>query len=158
MKINQAYRTLETLLSGSDKKSEKKVYQQLLGALSNLKERDISTEQLQSVEELIDRLGLHETEGMSVRHLRRRSNRFIQQVGKTLSLIPEGHYMALGLCFGVAFGAVFGSVIQGFTGFPQGTEGTGLGIGIGLIVGFLVASYLDVEARKQNRVLTTRTI
>jgi hypothetical protein len=155
MKINQAHRTLEELLSASDRKSEKKIYQQLLGALSNLKGRDLTMEQLQSVEAAIDRLRLHETDGMNTRELRSRSNQFMKHVRKMLSLIPEGHYMVLGLAFGVAFGGVISAVFQGFSGAPQ--SGTGLGIGIGLIAGYIIGSYLDVEARKQNRVLTTQT-
>ena len=157
MKINDAYKTLEGRLTQSDQKSQKKICQQLLGALNNLKERDLSPDECQSIEGLLDRLGLHEAGGISARELRSRKNRFLKDTRKALSLIPEDHYMALGLAFGVAFGGLISSVLQGTAGIPGGTSGTGVGVGLGLVAGYLIGNYLDMEARKQNRVLTTRS-
>jgi hypothetical protein len=153
MKINDAYKTLEGRLTQSDQKSRKKIYEQLLGALNNLKERDLSADERESVEESLDRLQLHDTDGMSVRELRSRKNGFLKDTRKALSLIPEGHYMALGLAFGVAFGGLISSILQGFAGIPEGTSGTGVGVGFGLVAGYLIGNYLDTEARKRNRVL-----
>ncbi|NDV61651.1 hypothetical protein G0Q06_04230 [Puniceicoccales bacterium CK1056] len=156
MKINDAYTTLEGLLSHSDKKS-KKIYQQLLGAVNNLKERELSSEERQVVEKLLERLRLDHAENMSVKELKNRSNLFQKEVMKALSLVSEDHYLTLGLGMGVAFGAVLGSYLIVFIGAPLGNASTGLGIGIGLVIGSIVARYLDIEARKQNRVLVTST-
>ena len=157
MKINDAYKTLEGHVTHSDQKSRKKIYEQLLEALNNLKERDLSPDEGESIEVSLDRLRLHDADGMSIKELRGRKNRFLKDTRKALSLISEDHYMALGLAFGVAFGGVISSVLQGFAGIPEGSSGTGVGVGLGLVAGYLIGNCLDIEARKQNRVLTTQS-
>ncbi|MCU0787680.1 MAG: hypothetical protein MUC91_05740 [Verrucomicrobia bacterium] len=154
MKIQHARKTIEDLLAESHQKSERKVYAQLLAVLGDLSRRDLSLEQLEPVEAALDRLFL-ETRG--VKELKRSSRQFMKSVRTSLSLVPEGHYTALGLAFGVAVGASLGSALHGFTGISMGTSATGLGVGIGLIAGYLIGLYLDVEAAKQNRVLRTST-
>jgi hypothetical protein len=157
MKINDAYKILKGRLAQSDQKSLNKIYQELLGALNNLKERDLSADERQSIETSLDSLRLQDADGISIGELRGRKNRFLKDTRKALSLISEDHYMALGLAFGVAFGGLISSVLQGFAGIPEGTSGTGVGVGLGLVAGYLIGNYLDIEARKQNRVLTTRS-
>jgi hypothetical protein len=152
MKIQQAYKTFEDLLAKTEKRSEKKVYQQLLAVLHDLKERELSLEQLQLIEEAITPLLIPTRNS---KELNRSNRRFISFVSKTLILIPEGHYTALGLAMGVALGASIAAIFQGLTGMPQGNSGTGLGVGIGLIIGCIIGSYLDVDAAKKNRVLKT---
>ncbi len=44
MKIQQAHRIIEDLLTKADRKSEKKLYEQLLGALQNIQARELSSE------------------------------------------------------------------------------------------------------------------
>ena len=152
MNSQEAYTTIEDLFAQSEEKSAQKFYEQLLGVLNDLRGRDLSLEQLQSIEEAIDQLPM---QGGSSKELKRSSQQFVKFVSKTLSLIPEGHYIALGLASGVALGAAFGPVLQRTAGMGLGTSGTGLGVGIGLIVGMIIGSYLDVEAAKKNRVLKT---
>ena len=152
MKIQKAQIAIEKLLARSEEKSEKKVYEQLLGVLNDLKGRDLSSEQLPLIEKAIEQLTM---QGASSKELKKKSQQFLVLVRKTLSLIPEGHYVALGLVFGVAFGAAFGPVLQRMTGLGLGTSGTGLGVGLGMIAGLMIGSYLDDEAAKKNRVLKT---
>jgi hypothetical protein len=152
MKTQKAYTAIEDLLARSEKKSAKKAYEQLLGVLNDLKGRDFSVEQLQQIEEALDQLPM---QGGRSKELEKSSRQFVKFVSKTLSLIPEGYYIGLGLAFGVAFGAAFGPIVQRTTGMGLGTSGTGLGVGIGLIIGFMIGSYLDAEATKKNRVLKT---
>ncbi len=152
MKIQQAYTTIEGRLAESKTKSERKVYGQLLAVLSDLAGRDLSSEQREPIEAALDALL---EQGRNARELKKAGKRFVRTVCKTLSLVPHGHYTALGLAFGVAFGAALGPTFQGIAGIPSGTSGTGFGVGIGLILGYLIGSRLDVEAAKQNRVLKT---
>jgi len=142
-------------LAKSEKRSEKKIYERLLGALSSLKERDLSVEQLRSIEDAIDRDLLHEGAAKIGKELKRGSHSFMKYVRELLSLIPENYYTGLGLALGVAFGGLISSFLQGFAGIPDGTSGTGTGIGIGLTVGLVMGYYLDDQAKKQNRVLLT---
>lgn len=152
MKIEHAYTSIAERLAKSSGKSEKKIYKQLLGALKNLRERDLPLEQLRLLEEAIERFPMQDAD---LKELRKRSAAFQKFARKTLSLIPEGYYTALGLAFGVALSAPFGPILQRTTGMGLGISGTGLGVCLGLIAGYLVGSYLDVEAAKQNRVLKT---
>ena len=155
MKIQKAHQTFAELLAKTEKKSEKKVYEQLLGALSSLNERDLSVEQLRSIEEAIDRDLLPEGAAKSAKELKRGSNSFMKYARELLSLIPENYYTGLGMVWGVAFGGLISSFLQGFAGIPDGTSGTGTGIGIGLMAGSVIGYYLDDQAKKQNRVLLT---
>jgi hypothetical protein len=156
MKIKQAHQIIEDLLTKADRKSEKKLYEQLLGALQNIQARELSSEQLHSIEAALDRLDPDAMDGMSAKVLKSRRNRFLKEVQGILSLLPEDHYMAVGLCLGVAFGGLIGSLMEGFAGIPDGQSGTGLGIGLGLVAAVIIARHLDVEAIRQNRVLLTR--
>jgi hypothetical protein len=156
MKINKAYQTLEGLLSKNEKKSDRRIYQELLGALHSLEERGLSGDQLRSIEEALDQLLLPEG-GAIAKGLRKRRNQFMKHIRETLSLIPEGHYMEQGLGFGVVFGVLIGSALQGVGVIPDGMAGTGFGMAIGLIVAYGIASHLDIEAKKENRVLVTRS-
>jgi hypothetical protein len=154
MKIQHARKTIEDLLAESHQEPEKKAYVQLLAVLSDLSGRDLSLDQLEPVEAALDRLF---PEKRDVKALKRNSRQFMKSVRTSLSLLPEGHYTALGLAFGVALGASLGSALHGFTAISMGTSATGLGVGIGLIVGYLIGLFLDVAAVKQNRVLRTST-
>ncbi|MEX0329783.1 MAG: hypothetical protein AB3N64_00035 [Puniceicoccaceae bacterium] len=156
MKINNAYKLIEDLHSESESRRKQKTYKQLLGALRNLKKRDLSGEQLQAIESAIDRLNIENLGNATARELSKARRQFLKAAREILSLLPEDHYMGIGLCFGVAFGGVIGSLLQGFTGIPDGTSGTGIGIGLGLMLAYFVSRHLDLEAIRENRVLQTR--
>jgi hypothetical protein len=156
MKLNEAYIHLEARRAASTDNSEKSLCQQLLIALDDLKGRDLSPAERTTIEEALGRLRPDRTGESNLQEFRRRAKAFLKEVRTTLSLIEEDYYMGLGLGFGVAAGGLLGSLLQGVAGIPEGTSGTGVGIGFGLVIGFLVAHYLEIEARKQNRILVTR--
>ena len=152
MKINTAIIVLEGLLSNTDSKPRKTIYKQLERALHDLKERDLSSDQLNSVEEALNRLRLNDAADLSVRELKRHRKQWIKDVTAALSLVTKGYYTALGMAFGVAAGGAASAIINDFS-----TSSTGLAIGLGLIAGYLVGNYLDIEATKKNRVMNIRT-
>ena len=156
MKINTAYQSIENLLSRNDNRRKRKIYTQLLGALRNLKDRELSGPDLESIENAIDRLKIERLGDATVSELRHANRRFLKEARELLSLIPEDHYMGIGLCSGVAFGGVMGSLMQGFSGMAIGTSWTGFCIGLGLMLAYFVARHLDFEAIRENRVLQTR--
>ncbi len=153
MKIHQASEIFKDLLSETDKKSDKKIYQQLLGVLAHLKERDLTEEQLRAIEVEIGGLTLERPPASNLSHLKRDSRRFMKFPRDKLSFISEGHYLALGMGFGVAFSAAFGTIIEHFFGI---SAGAGIGMGMGMIVGMIIGIYMDKEAEKLNRLLISK--
>jgi hypothetical protein len=156
MKIQHAHTLIESLLAKAVTKAERKPYEELLGAIRNLQERDMSVDQAQSLESALERLGPDQLHGLPTKELKRRKIQFMKAAREIFSLLPEDHYMGIGLCLGVAFGGLIGSLMQGFAGMPEGTSATGVGVGLGLVAGMIIARHLDVEAIRQNRVLITR--
>lgn len=146
MKIDQALQTVERRLADAENKADQKAYAQLHMALRQLRDRDMSAEQLRAIESA---LGPVLQGQQNPQQLKRRVGGFFKIVMSTLSMVPRGHYMALGLCFGVALGTSVGFVLQGLTGL----SGTSAGIGLGLILGVFIGSLLDAKAAAQDRVL-----
>ena len=120
MKIHQASKLIEDLFDQSENKSEKKNFKKLLGILTHLEGRDLTEEQLRSIEEKIDELKLREHPQITARDLKRKSARFQEFLRGKLSLIPEGYYTALGMSFGVALGVSLGNFIPGMSEISSG--------------------------------------
>ena len=149
MKIHQASRIIEDKLEKSVNKSEKKTYHKLLGVLTHLKGRDLSEEQVRSIEEKIDELKLFTYGESTPKETKRSSAEFTKFVSDYLSLISEGHFTALGVSLGVAFGAAIHSV-------SGHSLDLGTGIGIGIAIGAAIGIFMDREAERKNQVLVSR--
>jgi hypothetical protein len=71
MTLNKACNLFESLISESDKKSAKKVYQEFIQILSSLESKDLSKIETQSIEQKLDALDLNsnskKAEGISVK-------------------------------------------------------------------------------------------
>jgi hypothetical protein len=145
MKLNEASDYFEDLRIGTNKKSEIRVYESFIRLISNLVNRNLTNEELQSIEIKLDELDLKSNPANSIKYFRKRLNEFKKHLKDRLSLISEGYYTAIGLSLGVAFGAAFGSIF-----------GMGNGIAIGMICGLAIGAYLDYEAKKHNRVLESK--
>ena len=146
MTLEKAYNLFESLVSKTDKKSEKKVYQEFIQILSSLENRDLSESEILSIEQKLDALDLNSERKKSRRYFSKALNQFKEYLKVEFSLITKGHYTALGMALGMCFGVAAGSLIE------RGM-GTSSGLAIGMAIGMLIGRYMDNEASKEGKVI-----
>jgi len=146
MNINDAGNFFKKLVTETDEKSEIRVYHKFIAILSDLENRELTDEQLQSIEKELDSLNLNASSENRKKHFKEKLNLFIKYLKEKFSLISEGYYTAigisLGLSFGVAFGAAFNNVSYGLI--------------FGMLLGLIVGAMMDSKAIKEGRVLKTK--
>ena len=148
MKLITALDHFQILSSRTDSKRERKIYQKFIAILEDLDGRELTEDQVQSIEAKLDELVLNDKSVVSRRKLNRKLSSFSSFLNDELSLVSEGYYTALGLTFGVAFGVALAPIVERFFGMP-------VNMGIGMMLGVLIGQYLDSKASKENRVLRT---
>jgi len=148
MKLNKALDHFKVLASKADNKRERKVYDKFVGIFSDLNHRELTDEQVQSIEEKMEELNLNVGSDNSKRNFKRKLSSFTKYLQEKLSLVTEGYYTALGMTFGVALGVAFAPMLERQIGIS-------MNMGIGLIIGVVIGQYLDNKAAKENRVLRT---
>ncbi|MFK5854842.1 MAG: hypothetical protein QM503_01850 [Bacteroidota bacterium] len=149
MNIVDATAFLERLKTRTDKKSEIKIYNNFIGILSDLENRELSSIQLQLIENELDNIDLKAEAKNQKRYLSKKLESFKAFLKNELSLISEGYYSALGISLGMTFGAAFGVVFDKSVGITYG-------VSLGLILGLIIGKMLDSHAEKQNRVLKVK--
>ena len=147
MNIKEASDFLNKLISETDKPSEIKVYQNFIDILTALKNRDLTQEEIRSIEEELDILKLKDYPENKKKYLRRKRDKFKEYLNTEFSLITEGYYTGIGLALGICFGVAIGASIFG----PS--SGSSLGISLGMVIGLIIGRTLDDKAKKENRVL-----
>jgi len=149
MNIYEASDFLNSLIAETDKKSEIKVYQNFLGILTALKNKELTPGELSSIEGELELLKLKEYPENKKKYLKQKLNEFKKYLKAEFSFISEGYYTAIGLSLGMCFGVAPGISVFG----PE--SGVGFGISLGMIIGLIIGRIIDSEAEKQNRVLKT---
>ena len=146
MNLKTASDLFKNLMASTTDKSEIRVYEKFTVILTDLKNRDITGEQLRSIEEELDALHLNERTENDKKYFKKKLSQFIKYLKENLSLISEGYYSALGtslgLSFGVAFGAAFDSISNGLI--------------FGMLFGLIAGRAMDAKAKKEGRVLKTK--
>ena len=150
MTLQEAIKFFEGLNTETIKKSEIKVYNQFLHILTELKNRDFSKNEIQSIEEELDGLNLGSNPENRKKYYRKALNKFKAYLKDAFSLITNGYYTSLGIGIGVAFGPVLGVL---FGQFFERSLGISVGISTGIIIGLLAGQYLDSQAKTAGNVL-----
>tara|TARA_B110000208_G_C11430444_1_gene306874 strand:- start:57 stop:536 length:480 start_codon:yes stop_codon:yes gene_type:complete len=145
MKIKETLNFFLNLKNDSVEKSEIKVYDKYIGILSDLKNRDLTQNQIQSIESELEVLNLNIESDNRKKHFTKKLTEFEKFLKDKLSLIPEGHYMSYGMIFGMLAGAL----LQFYIGIYS--------LIAGMLIGMVIGAIMDSEARKQGRVLKTKT-
>ena len=146
MKIVEAKIFFESLKNNTDKKSELKIYESFIGILSDLKNKKLTTEQLQSNEEELDILDFKADVKNREKYYAQKLERFKKYLRVNLSIVSQGYYSTLSISLGIAFGAAFGVVFDESIGITYG-------VSLGLVLGIIIGKLLDLNAEKKNRVL-----
>jgi len=145
MKIKETLNFFLNLKNDSVEKSEIKIYDKYIGILSDLKNRDLTQNQIQSIESELEVLNLNIESDNRKKHFTKKLTEFEKFLKDKLSLIPEGHYMSYGMIFGMLAGAL----LQFYIGIYS--------LIAGMLIGMVIGAIMDSEARKQGRVLKTKT-
>ena len=142
MNINEAADFFENLIIRVDKKAEIKVYKTFIDILSNLKNRDLTKEELQSIEKELDILALTANPKNRKKYFKQKLAEFQAYLKDKFSLITEGYYTAIGMSLGITLGVVFDAQFE-----------MNMALSFGMFFGLIIGRYMDSEAEKQNRVL-----
>ena len=155
MNINDTSELLSNLSSQTDKKSEKKIYSCFIRILKSLKNRELTEQQVNSIEHKLDSLDLSAHTGNRKKYIKRKLNEFTTYLNNEFSFITAGYYTNTGMVYGMIFGSGIGLALGTAFGAGTGTAiGLSIGTGVGMVFGMMFGAAKDAEAKKENRVLT----
>ena len=112
MKLDEASAFFKNLIIESDNKTEIKIYKSFISIFTDLNNRDLSEEQLKSIEEKLDSLNFNENSDNRKKHFKQKLNLFVGYLKEKLSLISKGYYTAIGMSLGMSFGVAFGAAFK----------------------------------------------
>jgi len=132
--------------SKTSKKSEIKTFEKFIDVLNHLKEKDLSTEQLDGIEDYLKYLELEKIPSFSNDLFNQKLSKFKTFLKTKLRFVPNNYYLSLAIIFAVPFAFTF--TIQ-----PK----IDLNIRIAVISAALllvaIAIYMDLRIKKQDRSL-----
>ena len=150
MTLQEGYNIFESLKTKTTKKSEIKVYEKFLHVLNELKVREFSKDEIQSIETELDRLDLATNPENRKKYYSKALNKFESYLKDAFSLTSKWHYTTLGVVFGPAFGVVLGVLIgERF----EKSLGIALRISIGLLIGLFIGRYMDSQVKAAGNML-----
>ncbi|MBL4585526.1 MAG: hypothetical protein JKX84_00505 [Flavobacteriales bacterium] len=149
MKLSKALDHFKVLASKADNKPERKVYNKFVGILSNLQDRDLTEDEVQSIEEKMEELNLNGELSNTKRNFNRKPSSFTKYLIEKLSLITEGYYTALGITFGVTLGVAVAPMFER-------QMRVSINLGLAMMLGAAIGQYFDAKAVNENRVLKTK--
>ncbi len=145
MTITETTNFFKSVLNATDKNREIKIYKSFIKILSSLEQRELSDDEILSIENEIETLKLKSNPENKRKYYGKALKTFKGYLKAEFSLVTEGYYMTLGMCLGMCFGSAVGTVF--------GTYGTSMGVSLGMLIGLVIGRTKDMEAEKENRVL-----
>jgi hypothetical protein len=150
MTLQEAHNFFESLKIETTKKSEIRVYEKFLHILSELKNRDFSKDEIQSIEAELDRLNLKSNPENRKKYFGKALSKFEKFLKDTFSLITKGYYTTIGIGLGASFGILFGIVI--LPGLER-SLGIAMGLSIGMLIGLIIGRNMDSQAKVAGKML-----
>ena len=150
MTLQAAYNFFESLKTETTKKYEIKVYEKFLYILSELKSKEFSTAEIQSIETELDTLNLKSNPENRKKYFKKALTKFEKYLKDTFSLTSKGHYTNLGVAYGSLLGSLVGVLISQRS---EGTIAISYGISFGMLIGLLVGRYMDSQAKVAGNML-----
>jgi len=150
MTLQEAINFLTSLAEQSTKKSEIKVYQEFIDILNALDKRDLSNEDIASIEAKLEDLNLDSNPRYRKRFFKKQLYKFKGFLNESFSLTTKNYftnyYISMGMLFGVVIGVLIGER-------SDKSMGISLGISLGMMVGVLIGQAKDAKARKEGRII-----
>jgi len=154
MNINKTSELLNTFLSQTDKKSEKKVYSCFIRTLTSLNNRDLTEDQSQLIQEKLSSLNLNTATENRKKFYKQKLSEFKAFLKNEFSFTTEKHYTELGMIYGMIFGTGIGLSIGTAINPTLGISiGLSIGTGVGMVLGMMYGARKDAEAKRQGRVI-----
>ena len=150
MTLQEAYNFFESLKTKTTKKAEIKIYEKFLHILSELKIREFSKDDIQSIETELDSLKLESNLANNKKDWNKRLKEFNEYLKNKHSLISTGYYTGIGVSMGTAFGIVAGDI---FGERFEKSLGLALGISIGMLIGAIIGRSMDAKAKREGRMI-----
>ena len=154
MNINKASELLNTLLSQTDKKSEKKVYNCFIRTLSSLEKKDLTENQSKLIQEKLSSLNLKTTTENRKKYYKQKLSEFKGFLKNEFSFTSSKYYteiwMIYGMIYGTGIGLSIGTAISADLGISIGMS---IGTGVGMTLGMMYGARKDTEAKRQGRVI-----
>ncbi|MCM8568542.1 helix-turn-helix transcriptional regulator [Gramella jeungdoensis] len=142
--LNATIIFLKKQLSKTDKKTEIKTFENFIAILQRIKEKELTTEQLEGVESYIQYLELEKIPSFSNEIFKQKLIKFKKYLKNKLGLVPQYHYTTWAASFGIAFAIGFAL---------QSNLDTMIEIGVLSIVLLMigVGIIMDLRIKKQER-------
>lgn len=149
MTLAEAYNFFERLKNEATKKTEIKIYTKFLHTLKELKIREFSTDEIQSIEAELDRLNLGSNPTNNKKYYTKTLTAFTNYLKEQHSLTSVGYYTNMGVSMGAAFGVVAGVI---FGERFEKSMGLALGISLGMMIGIVIGRHMDSKALAEGKV------
>jgi hypothetical protein len=154
MNLNETSELLNSLLSETDKKSERKVYSCFIRTISSLKNRDLTKDQSRLIQEKLSSLDLKATSENRKKFYKHKLSEFKTFLKNEFSFTPEKYYTEIGMVYGIMFGAGIGLSIGTAIKPTLGTSiGLSIGTALGMVFGMVYGARKDAEAKRQGKVI-----
>jgi len=150
MTLQEAYNFFESLKNETTKKYEIKVYKKFLYTLTELKNREFSKDEIQSIETELDSLNLESNPENRKKYFKKALSKFEKYLKDTFSLTSKGYYTNLYGGLGLSFGLLFGVV---FLSSWERSLGISMGLIFGMLIGSTIGRSMDAKAISEGRVL-----
>jgi hypothetical protein len=150
MTLKNAINFFENLVTETNRKSEIKVYQEFIQIIASLEMKELSKNDIQSIETELDNLNLKSNSVNRKKYFKKANNDFKKYLKDTFSLTTKGYYTTyyggLGLVFGLLFGVAILSNLERSMGISLGLIG-------GMVVGSIMGRSKDAEAKTTGKML-----
>ena len=150
MTLQEAYNFFESLKTETTKKYEIKVYEKFLHILSELKNREFSKDDIQSIETELENLNLDSNPENRKKYFKKALGKFEKYLKETFSLTSKEYYQklygGLGLLVDLLLGLVLLSSLERSLGITLGLVG-------GMVVGSLIGRNMDAQAKAAGNML-----
>ncbi|MFT4683093.1 MAG: hypothetical protein ACJAU0_002237 [Flavobacteriales bacterium] len=154
MNISDTSELLNSLLSDTDNKSEKKIYNCFIRTLSSLKNRDLSENQSHLILEKLSSLDLKTKTENRKKFYKQKLSEFKAFLKNEFSFTPEKYYTEIGVVYGMIFGAGIGLSIGTAINPTLGISiGLSIGTGVGMVLGMMFGARKDADAKREGRVI-----
>ncbi len=150
MTLQESKNLFERLKNETTKKSEIKIYEKFLHILTELKAREFSKDEIQSLETKLDSLNLESGSENNIKFFKKAISDFAKFLKDTFSLTPKEYYTKLYGGLGLSFGLLFGTV---FLSSWERSLGISMGLIFGMMIGALIGRNLDAKAMAEGRVI-----
>lgn len=150
MKLKNAIHFFESLEAETSSKSEIKVYQEFIEIITSLETKNLSENEILSIETELDSLNLRSNPLRRKKYFKKALSDFQEYLKDTFSLTTKGYYTTfyggLGLIFGLLFGVAIFSNLDRSLGISLGLIG-------GMVIGSIMGRSKDAQAKTAGKML-----